>query len=257
VDESTLQCSLIQLTDEGRTHIRSNCYTGGLDAHQATGWRVWRNRIEGFWCASGLSEHGLHMWKACQGTVVEENIVVDCARGIGFGLGPGADGHIDGIIRNNFVAAGNAGLFASANGFDSGIGLWGAENAHVYHNTVASTTAPRASSIEWRFISTSVTLANNLTSDRLWARDGTAHLDGNLEHVSLGLFTDVANGDLHLVDAMSSPVDAGAVLASGVCDDDLDRQQRDSNPDVGADEYGYGIFFDDFESGDTLWWIKP
>ena len=124
VDQSTLECSHLELTDVGRPFIRNNCYTGGLDAHAATGWVVRRNLIEGFWCDTGLSEHGIHMWRQCQDTVVEENLIIDCARGIGFGLGPGADGHTGGIIRNNFVAAGDPDLFSSPTGFDSGISLW-------------------------------------------------------------------------------------------------------------------------------------
>jgi hypothetical protein len=254
VDNSTLQCSHIELTDVGRPNIRDGCYTGGLDAHAATGWRVWRNFIEGFWCATGLSEHGIHMWKLCEDTIVEENVVVDCARGIGFGLGSGAEGHIGGVIRNNFIAAADPGLFGSPDGFDTGIGLWGANDAEVYHNTVASTVTPRSSSIEWRFIDTGVTLANNLTTDQILNRGGPATLITNLEYVPLSLFFDVSAGDLHLVSSGSTPVDAGTPLAAGVCDGDLDGQGRDAAPDVGADEYGHVLFADDFESGNLLWW---
>jgi len=254
VDHSTLECSHIELTDAGRTHIRDNCYTGGLDAHAATGWRVWRNRIEGFWCQEGLSEHGIHMWRQCRDSLVEENVVLDCARGIGFGLGPGEDGHTGGIIRNNFVTASDAGLFASTSGFDSGISLWGADDAEVDHNTVASTQPPSASSIEWRYIVTSVTLANNLTTDRLWNRGGAAVLLTNMEFVTLSLFADVPTADLHLVNPASGPVNAGTSLAPGSCAGDHDGQARDAAPDVGADEYGHVLFADGFESGDTLWW---
>lgn len=253
VDHSTLECSRIELTDDGRPHV-SGCYTGGLDAHAATGWLVRRNRIEGFWCDSGLSEHGIHMWNRCVDTVVEENLIIDCARGIGFGLGAGDAGHDGGIIRNNFVAAGDPGLFASASGFDSGISLWGADDAEVYHNSVASTQAPTASSIEWRFIATSVTLANNLVTDRLWDRDGASTLLTNTEYAPLNLFVDIAAGDLHLVDQASDPVDAGTVLAAGLCDDDFDIQIRDAAPDIGADEFGSPIFTDGFESGGLSAW---
>jgi hypothetical protein len=246
-------CNELELTDAGRTHIRNDCYTGGLDAHAATGWRVWRNRVEGFWCDDGLSEHGIHMWRASADTVVEENVVVDCARGIGFGLGPGADGHSGGVIRNNFIAAADGDLFVSEYGFDAGIALWGAEGAEVYHNTVASTQEP-FSSIEWRFISTSVTLANNLSTGPIRDRGGTAYLTTNLEDVPIGLFAGVAAGDLHLLDPESSPVDSGTPLASGQCDSDIDRQPRDAEPDIGADEFGWGIFADGFESGDTGEW---
>ncbi len=253
VDDSELRCSSIELTDAGRGHIRNSCYTGGLDAHRATGWRVWRNRIEGFWCADGLSEHGIHLWRGSAGTVVEENVVVDCARGIGFGLGPGEDGHSGGVIRNNFVAAADPDLFASPDGFDTGIALWGAEDAAVYHNTVASTQAP-FSSIEWRFIASSVTIANNLTTGAILDRGGDATLEGNLEWVSTALFEAVADGELHLVDPESAPVDAAAVPPPGLVELDIDRQRRDGAPDVGADEIGHGLFADGFESGDLWWW---
>jgi len=254
VDNSTLQCSHLELTDVGRPFIRNNCYTGGLDAHLATGWLVRRNLIEGFWCESGLSEHGIHMWRRCVDTVVEENLIIDCARGIGFGLGSGADGHTGGIIRNNFVAADDAGLFASSSGFDSGISLWGADDAEVYHNTVASTQAPSASSIEWRYISTSVTLSNNLVTDRIWDRGGTSYLATNTEYAPLALFADVTAGDLHLVDSNSSPVGGGTVLTPGSAEADFDGQLRDAEPDIGADEIGQPIFADGFESGDLSTW---
>jgi hypothetical protein len=254
VDDSTLECSHLILTDTGRPHIRNNCYTGGLDAHEATGWVVRRNRIEGFWCDDGLSEHGIHMWRQCADSLIEENLILDCARGIGFGLGSGADGHTRGIIRNNFVAAGDTGLFASPSGFDSGISLWGADDAEVYHNTVASTQAPSASSIEWRFISTAVTLANNLVTDRIWNRGGVGYLTTNLEYVSTDLFTEVAGGDLHLADPMSTPVGAATPLSAGLADRDFDGVDRDDQPDIGADEVGRPIFADDFESGGTGAW---
>ncbi len=254
VNNSTLECSHLELTDTGRTYIRNNCYTGGLDAHAATDWLVRRNLIEGFWCDDGLSEHGIHMWRQCQDTVVEENRIVDCARGIGFGLGDGADGHAGGVIRNNFVAAGDPDLFSSPPGFDSGISLWGAVDAEVYHNTVASTQAPSASSIEWRFSTTSVTVVNNLVTDRIWDRGGISNLATNIEYAPTGLFADVTSGDLHLVDPDSSPVGGGTPLAAGLCDLDFDVQVRDSAPDIGADEVGQPLFVDDFESGGILAW---
>ncbi|MCD6400417.1 MAG: hypothetical protein J7L73_00680, partial [Anaerolineales bacterium] len=85
-DYGTVACSHIELTDSGRTHIRNNCYTGGIDAHRARGWVVRDNLIEGFWCASGLSEHAVHFWKGSRGTLVERNDLDNNARGIGFGL---------------------------------------------------------------------------------------------------------------------------------------------------------------------------
>ncbi len=182
-DNGVVACSHIELTDAGRPNIRNNCYTGGIDAHQAEGWVIRDNLIEGFWCAEGLSEHGIHLWRGCRDTVVERNVLRDNARGIGFGLAESGDGrtysdnpcpsagggyvdHFGGIIRNNFVFASDGGLFASEYGFDCGICLWQACGAQIFNNTVVSTQAP-FSSIEWRFDNTDIELRNNLVSHNL------------------------------------------------------------------------------------------
>jgi len=44
------------------------------------------------------------------------------------------------------------------------------------------------------------------------------------------------------------------VLATGLADDDFDGLERDSEPDVGADEFGYPVFIDGFEAGDLFRW---
>ena len=44
-DQGVVACSQIELTDQGRAHIRDNCYTGGVDAHQARGWVI-RDNID-------------------------------------------------------------------------------------------------------------------------------------------------------------------------------------------------------------------
>ncbi|MCP4898199.1 MAG: hypothetical protein GY906_14595 [bacterium] len=269
VDNGTIECCDIELTNAGRPEIRDSCYTGGIDVHQAQGWIVRNNRISGFWCNDGLSEHGIHFWKSCRDTVVEENVIVDCARGIGFGLGssgsdriypddpyPGVGymGHIDGIIRNNFVAAADSGLFASPDGFDTGIGLEQAHGARVVHNTVASTANPLSSSIEWRFPNTAAEVMNNLVSAWLLPRDGAqAVLAGNIESAPGIWFTDISAGDLHLT-GDASATDLGVLLEPGLADTDIDRQLRDSLPDVGADEESDFVFWDDFESGDISAW---
>ncbi len=269
VDDGTIECGAVELTDAGRAEIRDGCYTGGIDAHQAWGWTIRRNYLAGFWCDTGLSEHGIHFWKGSRDTVVEENVIVDCARGIGFGLGssgtardypddpyPGVGymGHIDGIIRNNFTAAGDSRLFDSPDGFDTGIGLEQARGTVAVHNTVAATDSPLSSSIEWRFGNTSAEIYNNLTSDRLLPRDGAqATLDGNLDYCPLSWFTDVAAGDLHLA-ASAGAIDAGTPLNPGLADTDVDLEIRDAEPDVGADERIEAIFADGFETGDASVW---
>lgn len=251
-DHGTIACSWVELTDAGRPEIKDNCYTGGIDAHSAWGWEVRDNFIKGFWCAAGLSEHAIHFWVTGRDTLVERNVIVDCARGIGFGLGemgngksreypddpcPGASylGHIDGIIRNNTVWAARPELFASAAGFDSGVALEQACGTQVVHNTVVSLQPP-FTAMEYRWANTSAVFKNNLMTHALKERDGAmAELAGNIVDAPVDLVVDANGGDLHLAPG-SAAIDAGVVLAPGLADEDLEGDVRDGSPDVGADE---------------------
>lgn len=251
-DDGTVACSHLELTDAGRPMV-SGCYTGGIDAHHSWGWEIRDNHIEGFWCEAGLSEHAVHFWNGARDTVVERNVIVDCVRGVGFGLGdqgngtgreyaddpcPGVNGyvgHFGGIIRNNTIWAARPELFASQLGFDSGIALEQACGTGVYHNTIVSLQPP-FTNIEYRFPNTSAEIANNLTTHAIVERDGgQATLQGNLSDQGTEHFVDAAGGDLHLADG-STAIDAGVVLPAGVADEDVDGDARDGSPDVGADE---------------------
>jgi len=263
-DNGTIACSQIELTSSGQSQvwaINGDCYTGGIDAHQAQGWTIRDNLIEGFWCpgdsnpdTNDLSEHAIHMWRGCRDTTVERNKLNNNARGIGFGLVtsgsgrtypdnpcPGAVGYVDdfgGIIRNNFVFANDTGLFASTSGFDSGISLWNSCGTRVLHNTVVSTQTPEASSIEWHFDNTNVDIIHNLVTYRLWDRGGTFNRVDNLEYQPLSLFVDGSNGDLHLLSTATAAIDQ--VTAPADVTDDFDGNSRPigSAADIGADEYG-------------------
>lgn len=250
-DDGIIACSTLLLTDAGREHV-SDCYTGGIDAHLAHGWWVHDNLIEGFFCAQGLSEHAVHFWNSGRDTVVERNRIVDCARGIGFGLGesgngtsrdygddacPGASfvGHYGGVIRNNMVFASSSALFASEYGCDSGVSLEQACGTQVLHNTVF-TTEPPFVSMEYRFANTDVLIANNLTSHRILERDGaTAELVGNLTDVPEETFVDAAAGDLHLAEG-SPAIDAAEPVPEASVEVDFDGEVRSGARDVGADE---------------------
>ena len=251
-DDGVIACSHLELTDAGRPFIRNNCYTGGIDAHQAEGWTIRDNLIEGFWCQNGLSEHGIHLWRGCRDTLVERNTLRENARGIGFGLADSGDartygdnpcpsaggGYVDhygGIIRNNFVFVSSASLFASEYGFDCGICLWQACGAQIFNNTVVSTQAP-FSSIEWRFDNTDLELRNNLVSHNLRDRGGTAVLSHNLENAPLSLFVDGANGNLHLMSTAFAAIDQGLTLPQVTDDVDGDARPYGPAPDLGADE---------------------
>ncbi len=258
-DQGEIACSEIELTDAGRPvvwEINGSCYTGGVDAHYAWGWTIRDNLIHGFWCDQGLSEHAIHLWTGSRDTLIERNVLVDNARGVGLGLlesgtgrtypddpCPEASGYVDhygGIVRNNFISASRPELFNSSSGFDCGICLAQACNARLVHNTVASTQAP-FSSIEWRFPNSRVEITDNLVSHNLRERDGASGvLAGNLESAPLSLFVDAGAGDLHLNVGADAAIDQGAPVPAGLCDEDIDGDPRPIGAarDIGADEAG-------------------
>mgnify|MGYP000082453513 CR=1 FL=1 len=250
-DDGEITCSRFELTDAGRPEIERSpggCYTGGVDAHAARGWRIAHNHFEGIYCAGeGLAEHAVHFWRSSRDTIVENNTIIDCARGIGFGLGGpvekrtypddpyagvGSIEHFDGVIRNNVI-------FADIDFYDTGIELQYARGARVYHNTVMSTedAAGFYTSIDYRFETTLVELHNNIARRITSRNGGMANREGNLEGLALDLFVDPLNGDFHLVEGAAA-IDAGVSLGmdSGLDLDGLPRE--DDKPDVGADEYG-------------------
>jgi hypothetical protein len=251
-DSGAVECSEFILTDEGRLHVERDpggCYTGGIDVHSGRAWVISGNRFDSIYCAGeGLAEHAVHFWVGARDTLVENNLIVNCARGIGFGLGdagngqsrdypddpyPGVGyiGHYDGLIRNNAI-------WADVPWFDTGIGLEQARGARVIHNTVVSADSVTGffSSIDYRFPNSVVALDNNLVR-RVTERDGgTATRGANAETSDLSLFVDAASGDLHLAASATIAIDQGiAVPDSGV---DLDGQPHsvDGAPDLGADE---------------------
>ena len=256
-DFGEVACSDMELTENGRMEVYSyngSCYTGGIDGHRARGWIVRDCTIEGFWCNLDLSEHGVHFWTGSRDTLVERNTFIDNARGVGFGLresgngrtysddpcpdANGYVGHFGGIIRNNFFFAADAGLFNSQYGADTGIALWQACNAKVYHNTLAFTDTP-FSAVEYRFENTQADIINNLTTHNILKRPpASANLAGNLQQQALTIFTDSATGNLHLDKSATVAIDKGVFLAAGLCDDDIDGDPRPSGKarDVGADE---------------------
>jgi hypothetical protein len=248
VDSGRVECSSFRLTNRGRPHVPSNflpCYTGGIDAHGARGWIVRLNRFDDIRCREGLAEHAVHFWTGSRDTLVERNTIVDCARGIGFGLGERTDwarrygdqpgeayvGHYGGIIRNNVVVA-------SRPGMDTGIGLEQARGARVYHNTVyaGARASGYFSSIDYRFPNTTVDIVNNLVT-RITARDGgTARRGRNVESVPGSWFRSPGRLDFHLSRrATTGAIDRGVPIAGAGLDIDGTPHAVDA-PDLGADE---------------------
>jgi parallel beta-helix repeat protein len=201
-------------------------YIGGIDCHNGSNWIVRNNIFKNIKSPeSRLAEHAIHFWSNSSNTLVEKNIIINCDRGIGFGLGK--SGHIGGIIKNNMIYTTR----------DVGIGLENSKNTKVYNNTIY--TERYNSSIEYRFRgSKGIKIYNNLTNKNITKRDSaSAEVKNNYTKAKKSWFIDIKKGNLHLKNKYKEVVDKGINIKSEV-KDDIDRQKRPMglNFDIGADE---------------------
>lgn len=208
------------------------------------------NEFRNIYCGGNdAAEHAIHFWVGSRDTLVENNLIADCARGIGFGLGQtgngfgrdyddqpcptatGYVGHYGGVIRNNVV-------WGDVADFDTGIGLEQACDSRVWHNTVVATAAAKSyfSSIDYRWENTVADIRNNYTRS-ITLRDGAVGTSkANVETTSLDAFANPDGLDFHLVVQATDAIDQGIVVDdSGL---DIDGQPHDVGaPDIGADEF--------------------
>jgi hypothetical protein len=227
-DNGVVECSLFEYT----AGIGPQYYIGGVDVHRGANWIVRDNEFRHIRSPeSWLAEHAVHFWSDASGTLVERNKIVDCDRGIGFGLG--SSGHVGGIIRNNMVYVTR----------DVGIGLESSPSTKVYNNTVY--TENYLNSIEYRWSTTTgAEIINNLTNQSIASRDGgSGTVQDNVTHAQSGWFVNATAGDLHLAsNTIASVIDQGQTLADVSDDFDGDSRPQASAYDIGADEYqGYGF----------------
>jgi hypothetical protein len=211
-------------------------YIGGIDGHATTGWVVRHNTFQSIASPNtDVAEFAVHFWDGSANNTVEDNTIINCDRGIGFGLQNSAN--TGGIIRNNMIYHANNGApFA-----DVAIALADSPNSQVYNNTTYLL-HNFAWSIEYRFTQTTgVLIENNLSNLPVQQRDGaTGTVSTNLGNATAAMFVAPTSGNLHLASAVAGVVDAGKAI-SGLTDD-FDNQARPSGAgiDIGADEYSSG-----------------
>lgn len=210
-------------------------YIGGIDAHGAKNWTVRGNTFRNIASPSGsVAEFAVHFWTNSSNNTVERNLIINCDRGIGFGLSGRPNN--GGTIRNNMI-------FHSNNGHqyaDTGIGLEESPNTRVYNNTIFfQNSFPWA--IEYRFASTqNVQIVNNLTNKPITSRDGGAGTVGtNVTNAAASWFANTSSApDLHLANTVASVVDVGQAVTGLTNDFDGQARPNGSGIDIGADEFG-------------------
>jgi len=155
--------------------IGPNYYIGGIDLHAGNSWIIRNNQFRDIASPGGsIAQHAIHAWNNAYNTIVENNIIEDCDRAIGFGLytrkrHPSiAFSHLGGIIRNNLIMhSDNNDPFA-----DVGIIIEDSANTLIENNRIwLGHDYPNA--IEYRFPSTqNVVIKNNITNKRIVSRNG-------------------------------------------------------------------------------------
>jgi hypothetical protein len=216
-------------------------YTGGIDIHKGVNWIVRDNLFRNIRVPkgkNGMTEHAVHFWNRCstepQNVVVERNHIINCDRGIGFGLINEVGGHNGGasVIRNNMIHNDGAG-----HSTDAGISLECADHVTVEHNTVFITGYRGA--IEYRFPASShLTIRNNLLNHPVFRRNNAppAKLSGNIDSVKPDWFRDLSKGDLHLASRATPAIDKAFPVGGPPLDIDHDKRPVGNAPDIGADE---------------------
>jgi hypothetical protein len=221
-DNGQVRCCLFEYSDG----IGPQYYIGGLDGHQCSNWQVINNEFRYIKSPDeDLAEFAIHFWTNSKNNQVMNNRIVDCDRGIGFGMGD--RGHQGGIIANNMIYTTR----------DVGISLETASNISVYNNSLY--TENYNNSIEYRFSgSHSNRIINNLTNALIQSRDGgQATLQTNYQNAQAGLFINISIGDLHLKTSAGGVVNAGTTLADLTFDFDCTNRPLGSAYDIGADEH--------------------
>jgi hypothetical protein len=160
-------------------------YIGGIDAHGAENWTVTDNVFTGIASPSRkIAQHAIHFWSDSSNNIVERNLILNCDRGIGFGLK--GSPNVGGIIRNNLIShLTNKHPFS-----DASIVAEDCVGSAIYHNTcIVSHDYPHA--IECRGRTTKdVSVRNNLTNRPIKAiQNPIFRMSGNVETKFLSAFT--------------------------------------------------------------------
>lgn len=206
-------------------------YIGGIDVMFAKGWTICDNVFVGIQGRTRSARGAVFLWHDSQDCLVERNVIIDCDSGICLGNSYRPEGvaiHCTRcVVRNNFVTrAPENGILADYT-----------QDCRIVHNTVHDPASRLGRLIRIVHDADGLVVANNLLSGPKIRNEssGAIRLLANREGDWTQWLADPARGDLHLSRRADAVIGAASPLPD--VDEDIDRQRRDSRPDVGADEF--------------------
>lgn len=259
-------------------HAGQEGYTNGVDVHGGIDWEVRNNVIIDLHVLSdSIPEYyqtnpAILFWNGANGTLVENNLIINCDRAIALGLVDWHDDidHIGGIARNNICVLDENLLSTYQQSIaDAQIITYHCTDAKVHHNTVI-TNGQTPYSIQARFGVTTGSFQNNLTDAAIHINRDSAQTTAanNTIDATLSDFTDPNNYEFTLV-SQGTLIDRLDDVLYDFTDNRTTTTavQRNALTDAGADQYAaytdeetpvsiedQAVVVDlDANSGDTEW----
>jgi hypothetical protein len=216
-------------TDTPRTF--NGNYVGGIDVMFADGWTICDNVFTGIRGRTGEARGAVFLWHNAKDCVIERNVIVNCDTGICLGnshrpLDIEIHCHRC-IVRNNFVTRCP----------ENGILADYTQNCLIAHNTVHDPTSRLKRLIRLVHDNEGLAVVNNLLSGPPMRIETTSQVrfEGNVTSDAAERFSNLSVGNLHLKGEWQEVVGRAAAIQE--VPQDIDRQLRRKNTDVGADQW--------------------
>jgi hypothetical protein len=206
-------------------------YVGGIDVMYAQDWVISDNVFLGIQGRTRGARGAVFLWHESEGCVVERNLIIDCDVGIALG-----NSHRPAevslhcrncTVRNNFVVrAPENGILADYT-----------KDCRIVHNSLHDPTNRLGRLIRLVHDNDGLVVANNLLSGPGLRNESTSPItfQQNLARDLTGFFVDARAGNLRLRAPLHEIV--GRAQSLPEVRDDIDRQPRGGQPDLGAHQF--------------------
>jgi len=205
-------------------------YVGGIDVMGAKNWMISDNIFVGIQGRTRSARGAVFLWQNTEGCTIERNVFIDCDVAIALGNSYRPE-HIAVhctrcTVRNNFVArAPESGILADYT-----------RDCTIAHNTIHDPANRLQRLIRLVHENDGLLVAGNLLCGPPMRVETTSvvRLRSNVTKDLSDVFVSAREGNLHLRAELPGVTDRAERLEQ--VSDDIDKQPRGVNPDIGADE---------------------